>query len=193
MIYQSINQNVGKCVQFSKEELAVFNNLLVHKKVPKKTFLLQQGEICNFEYYILKGCIRSYCIDEKGAEVIFTFAIEDWWVSDIASFNERTPSHMFIETLEDCELLMLNPHTKEELLMKAPRFERVFRMMVQKHLSTYQERLFGNIARSAQDRYLAFLEKYPGLPQRVPQRMIASYLGISAEFLSKIRKKLASK
>lgn len=190
MNYHSINQNVSKAVQFSKEELAIFNDLLVYKKFPKKTFLLQQGEVCNFEYYVLKGCIRSYCIDDKGAEVIMTFATEDWWVSDIASFNDRSPSHMFIETLEDCELFLLNPHTKEKLLRRAPRFERVFRIMVQKHLSTYQQRLFGNIAQSAQERYLSFLEKYPSLPQRVPQRMIASYLGISAEFLSKIRKKI---
>ena len=192
-MYQPINQNVSKCVQFTEEELQIFNQVLKYKKVPKKTFLLQQGEVCNFEFYILNGCIRSFCIDDKGAEVIMTFAIEDWWVSDIASFNDQKPSHMFIETVEDCELLMLSPQTKEELLMKAPRFERVFRMMVQKHLSTYQERLFENIAQSAKDRYLAFLEKYPTLPQRVPQHMIASYLGISAEFLSKIRKKLSTK
>jgi CRP/FNR family transcriptional regulator, cyclic AMP receptor protein len=192
-MYQSINQNVSKFVQFHEEELQIFNQILKYKKASKKTFLLQQGEVCNFEVYILSGCIKSYCIDKKGAEVIMTFAIEDWWVSDIASFNDQKPSHMFIETVEDCELLLLSPQTKEELLMKAPRFERVFRMMVQKHLSTYQERLFGNIAQSAQDRYLAFLEKYPTLPQRVPQHMIASYLGISAEFLSKIRKKLSKK
>lgn len=192
MIYQAINQNVGKCVPFSPEELKIFNELLQHKKVAKKSFLLQEGEICNFEYYIIKGCIRSYCIDEKGAEVIMTFSIEDWWVSDIASFNEQKASHMFIETIEDCELLLLNPNTKEELLRRVPRFERVFRMMVQKHLASYQERLFNNIAQSAQYRYLTFLEKHPELPQRVPQWMIASYLGVSAEFLSKIRKKLAN-
>lgn len=191
MHYQGINQNVSKCVQFSKEELVVFNELLQVKKVSKKNFLLQQGEICNFEYYITKGCIRSYCIDEKGAEVIMTFSVEDWWVSDIASFNEQKGSHMFIETVEDCELLLLTPHTKEELLRRVPRFERVFRMMVQKHLASYQERLFNNISLSAQDRYLNFLEKYPALPQRIPQWMIASYIGVSAEFLSKIRKKLA--
>ena len=190
-IFQKINQYVCQCVHLSSEELALFNQLLQHKKVGKKTFLLQEGEVCNFEAYILKGCIRTYYIDDKGQEVILTFAIEDWWVSDIASFHEQQPSQMYIETLEDCELLLFNPQRKEELLQKAPRFERVFRMMVQRHLSSYQKRLYGNIAQSAQERYLAFLDKYPTLPMRVPQRMIASYLGISAEFLSKIRSKLA--
>lgn len=192
-MYQAINQNVSKSVRFSSDELAIFNDILKFKTVPRKTFLLQQGEICNFEYYIVKGCIRSYCIDEKGNEVIMTFALEDWWVSDMASFNDQKPSQLFIETIEDCELLELNPQSKEELLLKAPRFERVFRLMVQKHLSAVQERLFGNIASSALERYLIFLEKFPNLPQRVPQHMIASYLGISAEFLSKIRKKIAEK
>ena len=100
---------------------------------------------------------------------------------------------MFIETLEACELLILTPESKSELLQKVPAFERVFRLMVQKHLTSYQERLFGSIAQTAQDRYLAFLQKYPSLSQRVPQHLIASYLGISPEFLSKIRTKMLHK
>lgn len=192
-MFAQINHNVNLCHAFSEAELAIFNALLIHKKVPKKTFLLQQGEICRFEAYIIKGCIRSYYIDNNGFDVILTFAIEDWWVSDIASFHEKKPSRMFIETLEACELLMLTPESKEELLQKVPAFERVFRLMVQKHLTSYQERLFGNIAQTAQDRYLAFLQKYPSLSQRVPQHLIASYLGISPEFLSKIRSKILAK
>lgn len=192
-MFAEINHNVKQCHAFSEAELALFNDLLLHKKVPKKTFLLQQGEVCRFEAYIIKGCIRSYYIDNNGFDVILTFAIEDWWVSDIASFHEQKPSRMFIETLEDCELLLLSPESKEELLQKVPAFERVFRLMVQKHLTSYQERVFGNIAQPAQERYLTFLQKYPSLPQRVPQHLIASYLGISPEFLSKIRSKMLQK
>lgn len=192
-MFSQINSYVNRCLSFSAEELEVFDDLLQPRSVPKKTFLLQEGEICQFEAYIVKGCIKSYYIDENGFEVILTFGIEDWWVSDIASFHEQKPSRMFIETIEDCELLVLTPQTKEELLSKAPRFERVFRLMVQRHLSAYQERLFGNIAKPAQERYLDFLQKYPSLPQRVPQHLIAAYLGISPEFLSKIRSRLAKK
>lgn len=188
-MFQQINQNVSKYVTFSKDELHVFNELLQHKVVKKKTFLLREGEICNFEAYIIKGCIRSYYIDNNGFEVILTFSVEDWWVSDVTSFCEQKPTKMFIETLEDCELFILTPHTKETLLFKAPRFERAFRLMLQRHLASYQERLFGNIAQTAHDRYLDFLKKYPTLPLRIPQHLIASFLGISPEFLSKIRNK----
>lgn len=192
-MYDTINQYVRRCARFSEEELALFNSLLQSRFVPKKTFLLQEGDICQFEAYLDKGCIKSYFLNENGFEVILTFATEDWWVSDIASFHEQIPSRMYIETLEDCELLVLSPAAKEELLAKAPRFERVFRLMVQRHLASYQERLFGNIAKSAQERYLDFLQKYPTLPLRVPQHQIAAYLGISPEFLSKIRARLSHK
>ncbi|MEO8148188.1 MAG: Crp/Fnr family transcriptional regulator [Bacteroidia bacterium] len=189
-MFEQINKYVTKCITFSKEELEIFDLLLQHKSVTKKTFLLQEGEVCNLEAYIVKGCIRTYYIDINGFEVILQLGIEDWWVSDIASFNEQTPSKLFIETLEDCELLILTPQTKEDLLFKVPKFERVFRMMIQRNLSATQNRLINNIAKPAQERYLEFLEKYPTIPQRVPQHFIASYLGISPEFLSKIRAKV---
>jgi CRP-like cAMP-binding protein len=191
--FASINQYVNKCTIFSESELTFFDNLLQAKSVKKKTILLREGEICNFEAYILKGCIRTYCMDENGAEVILQFAVEDWWVSDIASFHDQKPSKLFIETLENCELLMLNYEAKEELLYKMPRFERVFRLMVQRNLSVTQNRLISTIVKPAQERYLDFLERYPSVAQRVPQHYIAAYLGISAEFLSKIRAKISKK
>ncbi|CAN5802414.1 Crp/Fnr family transcriptional regulator [soil metagenome] len=192
-MFESINQHVSKLISLSNDELDYFNSLLEFKTVPKKTILLHEGDICNFEAYINKGCIRNYYIDENGFEVILQFAIEDWWVSDIASFHTHTPSNMFIETLEDCELLILSPQTKEELLVKVPKLERMFRLMVQKNLAVLQNRFFKSIATSAQDKYLDFLQRYPTIPQRVAQHYIASYLGISAEFLSKVRTKLAKK
>lgn len=155
--------------------------------------LLHEGEICNFEAYINKGCIRNYYLDENGFEVTLQFAIEDWWVSDIASFQDHQPAHMFIETLEDCELLMLSPETKEELLRKLPKLERVFRLMVQRNLAVLQSRLFKTIATSAQEKYIDFISRYPTIPQRVAQHYIASYLGISPEFLSKVRTKMSKK
>lgn len=190
-MFEQINTHVGKCTIFSNEELAIFDDILERKRVPKKTFLLQEGEICNFEAYVVKGCIRTYYIDENGFDVTLQFAIEDWWVSDMASFYEQKPSRLFIETLEDCELLMFNPETKEELLQRVPKFERVFRLMVQRKLAVTQDRLINTIAKSAQEKYLDFLERYPTIPQRVPQHYIASYLGISPEFLSKVRTKMA--
>ncbi len=190
-MFESINRNVSKSAVFSDKELARFNELLQVKQLPKKTYLLQEGEICNFEAYINKGCIRTFYIDENGFEVTLMFSIEDWWVGDIASFYEQRPSNLFIETLEDCELLSFNPVTKEMLLAEIPKFERVFRLMVQRRLAATQNRLINTISKPAQEKYLDFIQPYPGIPQRVPQHYIASYLGISPEFLSKVRAKLA--
>lgn len=188
--FDSINANVQKCGSFAQEELRFFDSLLQYKEAPKKTFLLSQGEICQFEAYVVKGCIRVYFIDERGSELTLYFAVEDWWVSDIASFHEQKPSTLFIETLEDSELLLLSPTSKEQLLIKVPIFERVFRLMVQRNLANLQERLFQTVTTSAEERYLDFLERYPGIPQRVAQHYIASYLGFTPEFLSKVRRRL---
>ncbi|MFY8008621.1 MAG: Crp/Fnr family transcriptional regulator [Flavobacterium sp.] len=190
-MFEQINKNVCRKNDFTTSEIDHFNSVLQHKVVPKKTLLLQEGEICKFEAYILKGCIRKYYINEHGHEVILQFAIEDWWVSDIASFHEEKPSMLFIETLEDCELLILTPESKEKLLKAIPKFERIFRLLVQRNLSSMQNRLIDTIAKPAQEKYLEFIKQYPTIPQRVAQHYIASYLGITAEFLSKIRTKLA--
>ena len=169
------------------------NNLLQVKHYPKKTYLLQEGDICHFEAYVNKGCVRTYFIDENGFEVTLMFAVEDWWIGDIASFYNQQPSNLFIETLEETELLVFNPVTKEMLLREIPKFERVFRLMVQRRLAATQERLIHSISRTAQEKYLDFLKRYPEIPQRVPQHYIASYLGISPEFISKIRTRLSKK
>ena len=191
-VYEQINKSISRYVDFSKEELAVFNSLLEYKKVPKKTIMLHEGEMCGFEAFVIKGCVRKYYIDTNGFEVILQFAIEDAWVGDISSTPyESKPSKMYIETLEDSEFLMFNMETKEELFSRVPRFERAFRILLQRNLAVTQNRLINTISKTALDKYLEFLELYPTLPQRVAQHYIASYLGISAEFLSKTRAKIA--
>jgi CRP/FNR family cyclic AMP-dependent transcriptional regulator len=189
-MFSQINNSVQRYETLTTTELEAFNSLLQLKKVSRKTLLLNKGEVCKYEAFIVKGCIKTYFIDENEHEVILTFSVENWWVSDIGSFHEQTPSKMFIETIEDSELLILTRETKAELLYKVPKFEKIFRLLVQRHLASYQERHFEMIALSAQERYQLFLKKYPTLTQRVPQHLIASYLGVSPEFLSKIRAKL---
>ncbi|MDB5133033.1 MAG: Crp/Fnr family transcriptional regulator [Mucilaginibacter sp.] len=188
-MFQNINAYVLKCVNLSAGELAYFNSMLQYKVIPKKTILLQAGNICNFEAYVIKGCMREYYIDDHGAELTLQFAVEDWWVSDITSFEDQKVSNMYIETLEDCELLMLSRQSKEQLLAEVPKLERMFRLMIQRHLSVVQSRLFKTVTHSGIERYLEFIKRYPTIPQRVPQHYIASYLGISPEFLSKLRTK----
>lgn len=190
--YEQICKNISRYVSFSQEELDIFTSLLEFKKVPKKTIMLREGEICGFEAFVVKGCVRKYYIDQNGFEVILQFAIEDAWVGDISSSaHDQRPSKLYIETLEDSEFLLFNPETKEKLFEMAPRFERAFRILVQRHLTVTQNRLINTISKTALDKYVEFLELYPTLPQRVAQHYIASYLGISAEFLSKTRAKLA--
>jgi CRP-like cAMP-binding protein len=186
-MFQKIDQFISKYIHLTDEESAFFHSLLKHRQVRKKTFLLQEGEICDFEAFILKGCIRSYYLDKEGVETILLFAVEDWWVSDLTSFSERQPSNLFIETLEDCELLSIDYAGKALLFEKIPTFERMFRLLVQRSLSVLQQRFYATISQTAEERYLQFLDKYPLVAQRVPQHQIARYIGVSPEFLSKVR------
>jgi len=191
-LYSQINKNISRYVIFDANELEIFDSLLQYKAVPKKTIMLQVDEMCNFEAFVIKGCVRKYYIDANGFEVILQFAIENAWISDISFSNyEDKPSRVYIETLEDCEFFMFSPETKEELFSKAPKFERAFRILMQRSLAVTQDRLFNTISKTATEKYLEFLENYPTLSQRVAQHYIASYLGISAEFLSKVRTKIA--
>lgn len=192
-MYAEINKNVNQYVKFNEEELAIFNSLLKEKTVPKKHFLLRAGEVCNFEAFIVKGCMRKYYIDENGQEVIIQFGVENYWMSDIASFAEQVPAMLFIETLEDSTILYLTPKSKEELLTHIPKFERFYRKLVERNISVLQNRLHFSISKTAQEKYIDFLTHYPTLSQRVAQHYIASYLGMSAEFLSKVRTKMAKK
>ncbi len=188
-MHESIQNYISRFVSLTPEELSVVENCMQLQEIPKKTILLNAGDVCNFEAYVLKGCIREYFIDHKGQELTLEFAVEDWWVSDITSFENQTPSIMYIETLEDCELLMLSRAAKDELLARVPKLERMFRLMIQRHLSVLQKRLFRTVSYTAMDKFEEFLRRYPSLPQRVPQHYIASYLGITPEFLSKLRKR----
>ena len=187
-MFAQINSSISRYVNFTQQELDIFNSLLVVKKIPKKTIMLHKGEKCTFEGFVVKGCVRKYYIDEKGLEVVLQFAVENSWISDISfSIYETDPSLIFIETLEYSEFLMFSPETKEQLFEKAPRFERAFRILMQRHLSVTQKRLLQNITLTAEQKYDEFIKSYPSIPKRVAQHYIASYLGISAEFLSKIR------
>jgi CRP-like cAMP-binding protein len=191
-VFEQINKSISRYVHFTDAELQIFNSLLQQMSIPKKTLMLRAGETCTFEAFVIQGCIRKYYIDAQGSEVIVQFAIEDAWMGDISfSIYEDNPSQVYIETLEDSEFLYFTPESKERLFAEAPRFERAFRILVQRNLSVTQNRLFNTIAKTATEKYLDFIDRYPSLPQRVAQHYIASYLGISAEFLSKIRHRLA--
>ncbi|MES3017926.1 MAG: Crp/Fnr family transcriptional regulator [Bacteroidota bacterium] len=192
-MYEEVDNHITRCAPISFPELQTFHTRLKPKTFKKKTRLLEQGEVCKFEAYIVKGCVKKYYIDPEGEEVILQFAVEDWWISDIGSFSEQKPSNLFIETVEDTEVLMIDFESKQQLFKEIPSLERVFRIMMQRAYSVLESRFYATVAHSAEERYLEFLEKYPSIPQRVPQQQIASYLGITPESLSRIKSKLLKK
>lgn len=186
-MFDAIDTYVNQCISLTAEELEIFHSLLEHKVIKKKNLLLKSGDICNFEAFILKGCVRTYYVDESGKEVDLHFAIENWWISDLPSFTFRKPATLNIQTLEDCELLSISYEAKEKLFLDVPKFERMFRLLIQRTHEEMMNRFISTVSRTAEERYETFLRKYPTIPLRVPQHLIAAYLGISPEFLSKIR------
>jgi CRP/FNR family transcriptional regulator, cyclic AMP receptor protein len=192
-MFHEIDKHITRCSPFTNEELELFHSKLRPRKFRKRTFLLTQGEVCKFEAYIVKGCVKKYYIDNNGDEVILQFAVEDWWISDVGSFTEQTPSNLFIETLEDSEILTIDYEAKELLYQQIPHLERVFRLMLQRAYAVLENRFYATISNTAEERYLEFIKRYPSIPQRVPQQQIASYLGITPESLSRIKSNLYKK
>lgn len=187
-----LKQNISNHISISEDERDIFCNLFVPKLIKKKSFLLEEGEICKFEGFVIKGLFRVYHIDKNGFENILYFAIENWWITDIDSFTNNKPSQLYIEALEDSEVLLISKKSKEFAYTNLPQIEKLFRIMTQKTHVALQRRMIDNLSKTADQRYLDFIEKYPQLLQRLTNLQIAAYLGISHEFLSKIRKKIVS-
>lgn len=192
-MFNEFDKNLTSYVDLSADELDLIHQHFQHKTYRKKTLLLSSGQVCDFEAYLVKGCLKRYYVDPNGDEIILQFAVEDWWVSDMVSFTEQIPSHLYIETIEECELLQINSQNKALLFQQIPKLERVFRLLVQRAYSVLENRFFTALTATAEERYLNFIKKYPVLPQRVPQYQIASYLGITPEALSRIRASLLRK
>lgn len=190
---EPILKNIAKHITLDTEEEAYFISLLQQRIIKRKGFLLKQGEICRTEHFITMGCLRAYTIDENGFEHIVMFGIEDWWVGDLYSFLTQTPATYFIDALEDTELLQISKDNLDKLYTRVPKFERFFRIILQNAFIAQQKRINQNLADTAEQRYLDFRKNYPALDQRVSQKQIAAYLGITPVFLSMLRRKLSGK
>ncbi|WP_270089120.1 Crp/Fnr family transcriptional regulator [Sphingobacterium sp. SYP-B4668] len=177
----------------NEDEKLGFINSLDFILVPKRTMLLRAGEICRFEAFIHKGCARIYYINEEGVDVTLFFVEEGGWLSDMVSFYDKKPSTFFIETLEDTEMYGFCFESKEKLLAEMPKFERIFLHLILQNLAGIQLRLVKMITDSAADQYLEFLKLYPSITLRIPQYLIASYLGVTPAFLSVIKRKLSKR
>ena len=189
-MFELLHKKFQEKISLTNDEFNYCKTLFLPKKLRKRQYLLQEGDVCKYQAFVEKGILRSYTIDEKGNEHILQFASEGWWMADLSSFLTEEPSVFNMDALEDAELLLITKPSWELLLQKIPRLEHYFRILIQNHLITTQKRLLQSLSEQAEERYIRFTKTYPGCVQRVPQHMIASYLGISRETLSRIRKQL---
>ncbi len=186
----SLLNYISKYIDLTEEEQAILLSKIKYRKYQKGQYILQQGDVCKISCFILKGCAKSYHIDKEGQEHIINFCIEDWWASDLGSLISQDPSDFNIQCIETTEVLQFTYNDQESLVNEIPKMERLFRKMLERALVSSQKRIVRNFSLTAKERYLYFKEQNPSIDQRVPQYMIASYLGMTKEFLSKIKSQL---
>jgi CRP-like cAMP-binding protein len=191
-MFEVLFQKFDEHIQLTEEEKQLCKTFFTPKKLRKRQYILQEGDVCKYVAFVEKGMLRSYTIDEKGNEHIMQFAFEGWWISDHYSFLTGEPAVYNIDALEDSELLLISKQAEEKMLQKIPKFEKYFRILLQNSLIATQRRLISSLSQSAEERYNQLISVCPTIPQRVPQHMMASFLGITPETLSRIRKQIAS-
>jgi CRP-like cAMP-binding protein len=190
-MFEVLVENISKKIILTEEDQQLLQTFFIPKKLRKKQYLLQEGDVSRYLAFVEKGILRSYTVDEKGGEHIVEFAFEGWWIGDQLSFLTGEPSKYNIDALEDCELLLLTKQAEEQMLEKIPKMERFFRLLLQNHLIATQNRLASSLNNSAEEKYIQLVGACPTLPQRVPQHMLASFLGITPETLSRLRKQIS--
>ena len=189
LMYQSIIEQFRKFVNIDENEIKSIIKNIKPIKLKNKEILLKEGQICKSNYFVDKGCLRIYFINDKGSEQITQFALENWWLADYYSFIEQKPSAYYIQAIEKTDVLALDFNMQDELFSLVPQLERYFRIIAQKAIAASQIRSKLLYELSKEDFYLHFSSSFPKFVQRVPQYMIASYLGLSPEYLSEIKAK----
>lgn len=174
-------------IPLNDEEIELVTAYFKPRLYRKRQYVLQEGDVCNHFNFVIRGCLRMYKVDEKGSTHIIQFASENWWLTNIGSFHERKPSELNIDALEDTMVLQISYDNLIALYIQVAKFDRIFRVLIENSFVTLQNRLLQNISSTAEDRYNSFIEVYPHLSNRLPQTQIASFLGITPEFLSRLR------
>ncbi|MCS3554342.1 MULTISPECIES: Crp/Fnr family transcriptional regulator [unclassified Sphingobacterium] len=181
---------IKKRIAVTEEQLEQITSSYTQTHVKKKSFILQAGEICNFEGFVKKGCFKIFYLTPNGEEHILYFAIEEWWISDIASFNDQEPAQLYIQALEDSEILIISREQKEKLFTNCTQVERLFRIMSQRAQVASQHRIIAALGFTAQERYLDFIKRYPKIYPRISNLQLASYIGVTQEFLSRLKRQI---
>jgi CRP/FNR family transcriptional regulator len=189
--YQPLVNNIKRYVALEPSDEAQFIKIVRKTRLKKRQFLVQPGFVCQSQSYVLQGALRSYFVNTDGQEHTLQFAVEDWFISDFNSYINQSPASIYVEALEDSVVLQIDYTNVEHLCAANPKFERFFRMVAQKSFAFSQKRILSNLGLSAEERYLEFADMYPKIVQRVPQYALASYLGMTPEFLSKLKSALA--
>ncbi|HTN17525.1 MAG TPA: Crp/Fnr family transcriptional regulator [Chitinophagaceae bacterium] len=187
MDHSIIIRHTQKLIQLTAEEQEYFLSLLQEKRLAKKSFFLRENEVCNSVAFVLSGCLRAYSVDEQGIEHILQFAPQNWWITDMFSVLSGKPAHLNIDALEDSEILVLGKKEQEQLYLDVPKFERYFRILIENSTVASRQRVLDNLELSAKERYAKFCSTYPTLTNTIPQKQVAAYIGVTPEFLSKMK------
>jgi CRP-like cAMP-binding protein len=182
--------SISKHISLTGEEVAFFTSLLRSKFLANGEFLLREGDVCKYESFVTRGCLKTYYLDENGLEHIIDFSIEEWWADDLYSLLTQTASKSNIKAIEDTEILQIGKTDLELLYQKIPKFERFFRILFQNAFIAQRDQINLALSASAEERYILFLKKKPYAEKRFSQKDIASYLGITPQFLSTLKKRI---
>lgn len=192
-MFDILISHIQNKVSLTKEEKTELQSFFSVKKLKKKQYLLQEGDVCKCLSFVNKGLLKSYFTDEKGGENINMFAFEGWWISDFKSFINQEKAVLNIDAVEETELLMITLEDYDKLMLKIPVMDRYFRILYQNSLVTKDYRLIASNSYTAEEKYLQLVQKNPEMIKRVPHNLIASYLGLAPETISRIRKKILLK
>ncbi len=182
-----ILKNISRYIRLSESEESYFLSLLTESKLKRREFILREGEVCDFSAFVISGCLKGYTIDGNGFEHILQFAPPDWWITDMYSLLTRKPGSLFIDAMERSEILNLSYGNREILCREIPKFERFFRIIAENSLVASRQRVIDNLSLTAKQRYNKFCRTYPTIFGSIPQKYVASYIGVTPEFLSKIK------
>jgi len=186
-------KHIEEKVSISTAEKETIKLFFVQKRLRRRQYLLQEGDVCKYLAFVASGILRTYNVDEKGDEHMNVFGWEGWWLSDFNSFLSGEPSLFNIDAIEEADLLLLSRAEYERLTLTVPIMDRYFRILYQNSLVTKERRLMSSITHTAEEKYVLLINSSPEIIERIPQNLIASYLGIAPETLSRIRKNLALK